>query len=277
MHDPCCAGYPKASWSDWTLLSLSGDDAASWLNGQCTQDVLGAPRGVWVQTAFCDERGKVWSFGWLCREPERLLLAMDASQVDRLISVAEERIVLEDVRVERLSLTAALRGIGDAASLDSEAIPCGDFLLAFGESFEGSVDVDRDAWEIARGWPSAAEFRQNPLAHELGEDFLHRCVSFHKGCYVGQEVVARVQTRGRVHRRWVALRLREQPGPAAKVVGPRGREAPLLRCGQQSDGLWLASAFLGEDEAQPGEIVHVAWSGVASEAEVFLPGKVPGA
>lgn len=271
------AGYPKASWSDWTLLRLSGADAAVWLNGQCTQEVVRLPEDEWRQTAFCDERGKVWAFGFVRRGLHEVLLALDVRQAHRFLALAEERIILEDVRVERLDATAALSDGDGRGSALVASIPVGPFFLVFGSQSQAPVALDRAAWEISRGWPSVAEFEQNPLVQELGEDFVTRCVSFTKGCYVGQEVVARVQTRGRVHRWWAVLHLPSEPDPSARVRLPDATETPILRCGPTAEGGWLASTFLRFSDAKAGETVHVICGDHIVRAVVTLPGGSPAA
>lgn len=80
----------------------------------------------------------------------------------------------------------------------------------------GSIDSEAlEAWRILRGLPAPG--------HELTEDFnpleagLHEAVSFAKGCYVGQEVVARLNTYRKVSRALVVLEL--EPGAAIPAPG----------------------------------------------------------
>ena len=98
-----------------------------------------------------------------------------------------------------------------------DARPIGDTLANAAERLGGGV-IDSyalEAWRILSGLPAAD--------HELTEQFnpleagLREAVSFAKGCYVGQEVVARLNTYGKVSRTLVVLEL--QPGAPVPALG----------------------------------------------------------
>ncbi len=235
MTNDAASSYPTSAWSDWVLLRLPGEDAAEWLNGQCTQGLLDAPVGSLMATAFCDERGKVWGFGHLRIGGDAIELALDRRQADRLQAVVEERVILEDVTLQRQTgVRARLSSLAHPSAL--LAVPAGPWTLSFTETEEGSDEADRDAVEIALGWPGNAETAASPLVQELGPEFVEKAVSFTKGCYVGQEIVARVHSRGRVHRRWVAL-LASEPFPAGATVHTDSRGAArVLRTGRLPSG-----------------------------------------
>lgn len=61
----------------------------------------------------------------------------------------------------------------------------------------------------------ALDFGPDSLAHECGPDVLHSRVSFKKGCYLGQEIVARMQSLGHPKQKLVGLRFDHPPGPGA--------------------------------------------------------------
>lgn len=273
MTNDAVSSYPVSSWSDWVALRLVGADAVEWLNGQCTQSVSHDFRGRAVETALCDERGRVWAFGLLTVGADGVLLALDRSRAGRFEQVVEERVILEDVRVERLDgvVPGLARQPNHSAILTARA---GSWWLSFSVDGTFEVPLDRDAAEIALGWPGLAEFAAEPLVQELGPEFLSRAVSFSKGCYVGQEIVARVQSRGRVHRRWVALTLAEPLGPGATVLAASGKEAAVLRQGRLWDRCWLGSALLSIDDAVPGQIVAVKSGEKVFQASIAVPGRI---
>ena len=81
----------------------------------------------------------------------------------------------------------------------------------------GVVEAGREAAEVVRieeGRPEAVDIPEKTLPQELGRDA--RAISFTKGCYLGQETVARIDALGHVNRRLVAVAV---DGPVA--VGPR--------------------------------------------------------
>lgn len=126
-----------------------------------------------------------------------------------------------------------------------------------------------EAWRILRGFPGSAEMdeERNPLEAGLWE-----AVSFAKGCYVGQEVVARLKTYDKVVRSLVTISLAAGAG-----VPPRG--AALLE-GERSVGS-VTSAVLPPGERSPlcmgyvrrevavaGTLVRVAWEGASTEGTI---------
>jgi folate-binding protein YgfZ len=126
-----------------------------------------------------------------------------------------------------------------------------------------------EAWRILRGFPGPAEMdeERNPLEAGLWD-----AVSFTKGCYVGQEVVARLRTYDKIVRSRVTLAL-----PQGAAVPPRGA---ALRRGERALGAVTSAAlppgslgpvamgYLRREAARAGTPVTVAWEGGAAEAVV---------
>jgi folate-binding protein YgfZ len=149
--------------------------------------------------------------------------------------------------------------LGESPQVPSAARPCG-----------------LDAWESVRveaGIPEmGTELDGRTLAAEA--DLLEKCVSVTKGCYTGQEIVARLEARGnRVARRLRGLVMSEVPSAA---VVPRGSEILLggKRVGEVTSCAWsptlratCALAYLHRDVVPPCEVeVHVPAASDRSEA-----------
>lgn len=145
----------------------------------------------------------------------------------------------------------------------------------------GAVPVGADALEIARveaGIPLVdADMDETYLAPEVG---LADAISFRKGCYIGQEVVERVASRGNVQKRLVGLRL-----DGAAAVPPQtalfgdGREVGFVTSCVVSPELGvIALGYARRGVWDPGTRVDVAADGPARSATVVeLPFVVPGA
>lgn len=117
----------------------------------------------------------------------------------------------------------------------------------------GAEPVDADAWEayrIASGVPAyGAEYGSfnNPL-----EARLEWAISDDKGCYTGQEVIARLQTYRKVQRLLMAVRL-SGPAPVGAALRADGKEAgALTSVAAQPDGSWAALALVRTAHAQAG-------------------------
>ena len=100
-------------------------------------------------------------------------------------------------------------------------------LVAWMEA-QGITRASPAAWEAARieaGMPSPIDIPEKTLPQELGRD--SRAISFTKGCYLGQETVARIDALGHVNRRFVAV---------AIDGGSRRAEAAVVRAGDEIVG-----------------------------------------
>lgn len=144
----------------------------------------------------------------------------------------------------------------------------------------GVVEAERDAVEAVRieeGWPEPADIPEKTLPQELGRDA--RAISFTKGCYLGQETVARIDALGHVNRRFVAV---AADGPMAVGAAVRsggetiGTITSACRSPLAGGGLGLTIALvkrLGPDaaleiEGLPARIVTVpVRAATASTAE----------
>jgi aminomethyltransferase len=136
--------------------------------------------------------------------------------------------------------------------------------------FDGDV-FDEDAAEMLRveaGVPRfGAEIDEQVMPAEAG--LVDRAVSFTKGCYVGQEPVARLHYRGHANRTLRALGPAVVPGPGAVVVvGEREVGRVTSSVESASLGRPLALAIVRR-EVEEGARVRLAWEGGACDAEVL--------
>jgi tRNA-modifying protein YgfZ len=165
------------------------------------------------------------------------------------------------VRVVREAPTGrpGLTLIGDA----KDAALVSDRLHAEGTSL-GLVDGDAATFEAARieaGTPRFGhEVSVDTLPQELGRDA--RAISFVKGCYLGQETVARIDALGHVNKHLKGLKFRPGPGPvptAGATIEADGKGVGKITSAANSPG-WghpVALALLRTAQANAGNEVHV--------------------
>lgn len=267
------------------LVWVTGPDAVSFLDGQISQDVAAMTPGEVRRAFLLEPRGKLRAILWVLRGEERVGLVTQADRAAAVVSNLEQF---------RFRVKADL-------SIDPRP----------GHSVWGS-EPDRDGWSetadqltvstptgwsvrFAAGAPSGttlsvAEFAAHRIAaaepwfgidvdegtipQETG--LVPEAVSFTKGCYLGQELVARIDSRGHVNR---SLRRLDGAGPVppagAEVIhgdaaaGTVGTAAPL------GEG-WAALAVLRREVAA-GDVVTVRWSGGESSAVVAEASHSPNA
>lgn len=130
-----------------------------------------------------------------------------------------------------------------------------------------------EALETARieaGIPRyGADMDATTLPPEAGIE--ERAISYRKGCYIGQEVLARIRTYGRVTRRLCGLRLSEPAGSlpvAGDVVTHDGREVGRVTSAVRSPSLGadIALGYVRREHDRPGTSVRVGGEGRARQA-----------
>lgn len=207
-----------AAITELDVVDVSGRDAASYLHGQLSQDVESLAVGETRWTLLLQPQGKVDAWMRIHRlGPEQFLLLVDGGYG----SAVEARLQRFKLRVEAEIKTStrpvlALRGpatgpVVDSLELKSPMIsisadwggPGVDLIPASGSEVEiqpptGVLSVAPDELEmirISRGQPAmGAELDESTIPAAAG--VVDVSVDFSKGCYVGQELVARIDSRG---------------------------------------------------------------------------------
>lgn len=205
----------------WAVFHLRGPDTASFLQGLASQDL---PPGSSCRTYFLTEKGRPLALAWvrLSEDSASAWVVTDEGAKGTLLPHFERFRVMEEVSFEDASGRFAVLGlVGDSSEPPSGssgivrigAEPLSILLAPHGEA-PGIRTVDPavfEPWRIAAGLPrSGVDFDLERIATELG-DF--GGISLTKGCYVGQEVVARTSNRGQVRRRLIGFRFDPALGP----------------------------------------------------------------
>ncbi|WP_231638003.1 CAF17-like 4Fe-4S cluster assembly/insertion protein YgfZ [Piscinibacter sakaiensis] len=272
----------------WALLQARGADAASFLHGQLTQDMLSLGDALRL-AGYCSAKGRLlasflaWQAG-----PEEILLACDAGVAPTVARRLAMFVLRARCRIVEAGAGLACTGLlGDvaeaacaAAGLDPAEpaspralgrqrsvgagwllrLPAVDGVARAiavappGAALPGGVDAATAPaaaladWQrlevrsgLARIEPATADlFVPQMLNYELVGG-----VDFQKGCYPGQEVVARSQYRGTIKRRTLLFRLPAQAAPAQEVFHdgdpgqPAGQVVNVAPAGAAGEGLAL--------------------------------------
>jgi folate-binding protein YgfZ len=285
-------------------LALTGTEAKAFLHGQVTNDIEALEPGRGAYAAFLTHKGKMVGDLRVLDTGAELLLDTERSVLQDLFNMIRRYKLGMDVELHKRTLeTGLLSLIGPDARrvAGAEALPdvehanaaatIGDHPVVLAVTDAG-IDVICEAarTEGVRGALEAAggrvvgeaaaevlrvesgrprwgfELDATVIPQEAGLN--ERAVSFTKGCYVGQETVARLHYRGKPNRHLRGLRLSEPVEPGATVqLGERqvGHLGSVL----QSPRLGPIALALLRREAEPGATVVVG-DGVAAEV-VALP------
>ena len=296
------SGAGFADRSDRGRLLMTGADALDLLNRLTTQKLEELPPGRAASTVLTNGDARVIDHlrlaaveggFWLLAGAGR---AQDVADWIDLYTFAEDALA-EDRSAATAQLTVAgpaaadaLAGAGlpapapDAAAGSRSAVvvasPFGagtayDVVLPAGDAGAareallraGAVEADADAFEarrIAQGVPAyGAEFGafNNPLeARLLGS------ISDDKGCYTGQEVIARLQTYRKVQRLLMSFASDAPAAPGDALLDADGAPAGVVTSACAAGGRTIGLALVASRHAVAGAALHVAGGGDASLA-----------
>jgi folate-binding protein YgfZ len=241
----------------WGLLEASGDDALTFLQGQLSSDVASLAAGRGQYWSYNSPKGRMLANGALWRpaagttQRVLLLLAGDLASPIRgrlAMFVLRAKVAVDDVRDRYALLGLAGPGAADAArealgitvapltavafngDATAFALPDGRIVVACPLASAPIIHAalarhartgNADAWRsfgIAAGVPMITAATSELFVPQAANWDLLGGVSFRKGCYPGQEIVARMQYLGRLKERLFAFRTdAEGVAPAARL------------------------------------------------------------
>jgi len=228
-------GAAVAVCPDIAVVTVSGPDRLTWLHSLITQDVLTLAPHETTESLILDPNGRIEHAFLMSDDGETTWLATDSDRaaglagwlesmkfrMDVVVDVAGGGIVVAAHTPDALPAGATIiwRDPWPNVSPGSAAYSTGDhpgvgWSLAYGRYPEGGLDIAAlstvdpgvlGALTIAAGRPTLADIDQASLPHEY--DWLRTAVHLNKGCYRGQETVAKVHNLGHPPRRLALLHL----------------------------------------------------------------------
>jgi folate-binding protein YgfZ len=231
-------GRGFAELSGWRTVAVRGADASAWLHDLVTADVQGLADGQTRRSLLLTPTGRIRADFHVAGADGSFLLLQAPGQpeaVDAILApyVLSSRVVLDD-RSERSAIVAVLGGTaaenGDGALvLAPSVLGAGhDVILAPGEPARrlrerlrdrGLVEMtaqDLESWRIRRGIVRmGTDFGPDALPAEAG---LEDAIDLSKGCFLGQESVAKVRNLGHPPRVLRHVRSRTPIAPGAPVL-----------------------------------------------------------
>jgi len=310
--DPPCAGWLPLP--DLGLICARGEDAASFLQGQLTQDTLHLPAGRWRLAGYCSPKGRLLASFWIWRDEgadPALWLACSADLLPATLKrlqmfVLRAKCRLADAgathRVLGLAGAAAGAALGEAgAAPEGTALPWAEgTLLRLTDAPVAGAPVPRWLWagpaeaadalagrlgalpalphaewlglEAASGAARIVEATREQFVPQMVNLELVGGVNFQKGCYPGQEVVARSQYRGTLKRRAQVLHAEVALAPGQELFhsADPGQPAGLVALAGTLAGRPVALAELKLAALDSGTL-HLA----AADGPVLTLGALP--
>ena len=279
---------------DRGVLSVTGADRLTWLQGLVTNDVAALAIGGVCDAAYLTPQGRMISDMRVVNLVDRTLLDVPATLAPSLSARLDALLFSEDAQIHDLTQQLSMVDVHgpiapnvtsglDVVRDDAFSVPgYSAFIHSAGvQDFirqlvaKGALETTLETLDVVRieaGRPAfLVDMDEHTIPLEAGLE--QRAISFTKGCYVGQEVVIRVLHRGggRVAKRLVGLRLGKAEVPSANsVITSRGREIGRVTSAAWSPALGQAIAlgYVHRDFVSPGSVVEIRGTDAAVSAEV---------
>ena len=237
QYEALTTGCGLVRLSDWTLLELTGADRCKFLHNFCTADINGLEENHATEAFVLNGKGKILGYTHVVSLPDRLLLVGAGSQATTLIEHLDRYIIRDDVKIRDMSNETNFLFLAGQASSDviesvfgitlafgrAKAVDDPKFDVVHGEiagpgflflagndaaevetklSSKSDSTCDANVLETIRlenqtPW-FGREVDDSNLPQEIDRD--EKAINFNKGCYLGQETVARIDALGRVNR-----------------------------------------------------------------------------
>jgi len=294
-----------AAWIDLSArgkIRVTGEDRARLLHAMCTNDIKNLATGDGVYAFFLTNKGRILADAYIYNAGDSLLLDTEPETVGKLREHLDHYIIADDVTLEDQTGRWAVIGLEGPTSLDSAValrIPTLEHKYSLVEWENGFVvriastgleglrvfvPTEQKDSLIQRltacGVPNASEEESRIVRLEnaiprYGEDITERylvqetqathAVHSNKGCYLGQEIVERVRSRGQVHRLLAPIRIRSTvpPAPGTKLSAD-GKDVAEITSAAYSVGF--------------GEVVGLAYvraEAVHEKPEMMVAGSEP--
>ncbi|HEV2688958.1 MAG TPA: glycine cleavage T C-terminal barrel domain-containing protein [Bryobacteraceae bacterium] len=284
-----------AAWLDLSArgkIKMTGEDRARLLHALTTNHIQQLTPGTGCYAFFLSAQGRILSDANILCLPDHFLLDLEPETREKIYQHLDKYIIADDVTVEDITpaiATIAIEGPTSVEVLQQTSAPVpeadyatsewgsrliarlnstgsqGFFVFAPVEEkaaliaqFEaaGAVAADAEASRVVR-----LEHGKARYGDDLSERFLAQeanqphALHFSKGCYLGQEIVERVRSRGQVHRMLmpVFLETKSPPEPGTKLQIADANVAEITSAAYSPAlGKVVALAYVRTEHARPG-------------------------
>tara|TARA_B100001971_G_scaffold2376_1_gene1905 strand:+ start:1219 stop:2049 length:831 start_codon:yes stop_codon:yes gene_type:complete len=205
----------------FSIISISGADSTEFIQGQMTQDISAIGDDEARMTAILNPQGRVMSTALIMHWDDSIILVLNKNTADDLIDWLSRFILRSKVTVSRLE--AHIYGLNqNLANIESDSLDLEKeifCLRSIETDAERTLLITKSLHDFSKSSITTMSSRNWQLADiQAGIPIIYKeniakfipqmvnldlinGISFNKGCYTGQEIVARVQHRGKIKRR----------------------------------------------------------------------------
>ena len=219
----------RARLTRYGLLSVTGAEARAFLHAQLTNDIENLAPDRWVLAGWCSAKGRLLASFLVIPSPTGFMLQLARDLAAPVAKRLSMFVLRAKVKITDESDAWAQHGVWDAdlpgpdvawhGNIATVRVGPRRFLqlaptAALGEEPNGD-EVQWTLQEIRAGRPLITQATQDQFVPQMVNFETIGGVDFRKGCYPGQEIVARAQYRGQVKRRMVHAK-----APAGVALAP---------------------------------------------------------
>lgn len=218
------------------LIYISGDDSESFLQNQLSNDVTLIQQNISQLNTYSNHKGRVYSVFNIVKFLEGFLIILPLSQVEFMVQRLSMFIIMAKVSISDLSTDFACMGISSSKTIETTDQttriqinpnnPKRTLILCpmshakkCWESLKTDLTIsDENAWELSQvneGVPSLTPETSEAFVLQMINIHFLNGVSFTKGCYPGQEIVARTKYLGKAKRRMYLMEVKTTEKPQA--------------------------------------------------------------
>ena len=194
------------------LLRVSGSDAETFLQGQLSNDINKLDISSVQLNAYCQHQGKILALFWVTKYEDSFFLSFPLDLLEAIKPRLQMFVIMSDVSIE--DITKDYIQVGSIGETHQKALVINDKLSLI---IADKQDINKFNMEPIEHWNKACIDSSLPeifsitseklVPQMLNLDINEYGVNFSKGCYPGQEVVARLHYLGSAKRRLFAFEL----------------------------------------------------------------------
>ena len=224
------------------LLRVSGSDAETFLQGQLSNDINNLGNSSVQMNAYCQHQGKILALFWVIKNEDSFFLSFPSDLLEVIKPRLQMFIIMSDVLIE--DITKEYTQVGSIDEAHQKALVINDKLSLI---IADNDDISELSMEPINHWDKACVDSLLPeiflvtseklVPQMLNLDIDEFGVNFSKGCYPGQEVVARLHYLGSAKRRLFAFESSSEVNLGDSLYCPSSKSAKARGARYKSSGI----------------------------------------
>ena len=259
---------------DSTVIEITGNDRQTFLHNFCTNEIKGLNAGHACEAFVLNGKGKTIAHVHVLNTGDSLVLHGVGGTGPVLMEHLDRYIIREDVQLADVSAQRKVTFTPGKSLLDANSVSIdstsskieanveiagfGNLLIRPSDAEIDGAEVSPDALEILRVEKRTPWFGRDIDDSNLPQELLRddKAISFNKGCYLGQETVARIDAMGKVNRVLVPVSIdSELPVGSELVVGDKAMGKLTSVAWSPSQNGWLGMAIVRRPNEAVGSVL----------------------